>query len=98
VALSRRRPRVRPGRPLWRYVIDRDARRLALIEQALLNDSDELVLSADDVRQLTAGDHRTATAPERVELGFAVHSADTAAFYAVHTRRRSHQLRWVRNW
>ncbi|MBM7776004.1 thiopeptide-type bacteriocin biosynthesis protein [Actinokineospora baliensis] len=67
------------ARPAWRTLTERDAALLALIQQATLTGTDEVVLSEADINTLTVGDHTTAVLPDRVELGVAIHAPSTEA-------------------
>ncbi|MFJ2121682.1 lantibiotic dehydratase family protein [Micromonospora chalcea] len=67
------------ARPAWRVITERDTHLQALIQQALLDGTDEIHLTDADVTALTVGDHRTAVPPPRVELAFAVHAATADA-------------------
>lgn len=65
--------------PAWRTLTERDAAFLALVQRAALDHRDEIVLTDADVDALTVGDPATVVAPERVELGVAVHAVSPEA-------------------
>jgi lantibiotic biosynthesis protein len=67
------------GRPAWRAITERDVHLLALVQRALLDGAEEIGLTDADIDALTVGDHPTAVAPARIELGVTVHARDTAA-------------------
>ncbi|GAA3948289.1 lantibiotic dehydratase [Actinoplanes auranticolor] len=67
------------ARPAWRVLTERDARLLALIQQAMLDGAAEIVLSDTDVEALTVGDSTAAVWPSRIELGVTVHAASPEA-------------------
>jgi len=67
------------ARPAWRVLTERDARLLALIQQAMLDGAAEIVLSDTDIEALTVGDPTAAVWPSRIELGVTVHAASPAA-------------------
>jgi thiopeptide-type bacteriocin biosynthesis protein len=67
------------ARPTWRTLTERDVHLARLIQQAMLDGTDEILLSDTDVEALTVGDHTTAVAPARIEVGVTVHAASTAA-------------------
>ncbi|WP_301176033.1 lantibiotic dehydratase [Actinomadura geliboluensis] len=65
------------ARPAWRMLTERDAVLLSLVQKAAIEGAEEIVLTEDDVRALSVGDHTDALAPRRVELGVALHAAST---------------------
>ncbi|WP_239138852.1 lantibiotic dehydratase [Actinoplanes regularis] len=66
-------------RPTWRIVTERDVHLMRLIQEALLDGDEQIVLTDADIRKLTVGDPSTAVPPARVELGVTVHAASTEA-------------------
>lgn len=66
-------------RPVWRTLTERDVHLGRLIQQALLDGADEILLSETDVDALTVGDHATAVAPARIELAVIVDASSTQA-------------------
>jgi len=67
------------ARPAWRALTDRDAALLSLIQRAALDGAAEIRLTDADVAALTVGDHRDIVAPDRVEIGVAVHAESAEA-------------------
>jgi len=67
------------ARPGWRMITERDAALLRLIEQAHLDQAEEIVLTDADVDALTFGDATAMVPPDRIELGFTLHAPDTEA-------------------
>lgn len=67
------------ARPTWRTLTERDVHLARLIQQTMLDGTDEILLTDADVEALTVGDHTTAVAPARIEVGFTMHAASTAA-------------------
>ncbi|GAA2731485.1 lantibiotic dehydratase [Actinocorallia aurantiaca] len=67
------------ARPGWRMITERDVALLRLIEQAYMDQAEEIVLTDADVNALTFGDAAAMVPPDRIELGFALHATDTAA-------------------
>ncbi|WP_216216928.1 lantibiotic dehydratase [Amycolatopsis aidingensis] len=59
-----------PVRPLT----DRDAVVQRMVQEAVLDGGTEIHLSADDIEQLTVGDHTQLVPPERVEIAFRLHA------------------------
>ncbi|MGW3352866.1 lantibiotic dehydratase [Nonomuraea rubra] len=77
------------GRPA-RGMPDRDAKLLALVQEATVDGRDEIVLSEQDISSLTvADDPAEMVIPRRVELGFELH-AETA-----HLLERGRFRLWV---
>ncbi|MEV6964430.1 lantibiotic dehydratase [Hamadaea sp. NPDC051192] len=66
------------ARPAWRAITERDVYLLALIQQAMIDGTDEIVLTDADIERLTVGDHTTAVSPPRVEMGFVIQAASLA--------------------
>ncbi|WP_233508190.1 lantibiotic dehydratase [Spongiactinospora gelatinilytica] len=66
-------------RPTWRTLTERDAALLALIQEATMAGDQEIALTERHLEALTVGDHATVVAPERVELGVALHARSTEA-------------------
>ncbi|MCD0449052.1 lantibiotic dehydratase [Actinocorallia sp. API 0066] len=67
------------ARPSWRTITERDAALLHLIERAHLDHAPEIVLTDTDIDALTVGNPAEVIPPDRVEIAFALHAADTAA-------------------
>jgi len=66
-------------RPTWRELTERDAAILALMQRAILDGAQEIELTDADVEVLTIGEHADIVAPQRIELGVALHAASTDA-------------------
>ncbi|ROT34274.1 lantibiotic dehydratase [Micromonospora sp. HM5-17] len=66
-------------RPAWRELTERDAAILAFIQRAILDGAQEIELTDADVEALTVGEHADIVAPQRIELGVALHAASTDA-------------------
>ncbi len=69
-------------RPVWRTLTERDAALLALIQRAVLDGSDEIRLTGDDVRALTVGNPDAVVPPPRGEIAVALHARSSAAIDA----------------
>jgi thiopeptide-type bacteriocin biosynthesis protein len=67
------------ARPAWRILTERDAHLLSLIQQAMLDGADEILLSDTDIAALTVGDPTAVVAPPRIELSVTVYAASAAA-------------------
>ncbi|GGN93626.1 hypothetical protein GCM10010112_82070 [Actinoplanes lobatus] len=67
------------ARPVWRTVTQRDVHLLRLVQQAMLDGTDEIRLSATDIAALTVGNHTSVMPPERIELGVTVHACSALA-------------------
>ncbi len=67
------------ARPAHRILTERDVALMRLIQQAMLDDADEIALTDDDVAALTVGDPTTVVPPDRIEIGFALYAKSTAA-------------------
>ncbi|HEX7658472.1 MAG TPA: lantibiotic dehydratase [Pseudonocardiaceae bacterium] len=67
------------ARPAWRALTERDAALAALIQQALVSGSEEIVLTDADIDSLTVGDHADLVPPQRVEVGFIIDAVSAEA-------------------
>jgi thiopeptide-type bacteriocin biosynthesis protein len=67
------------ARPTWRTLTERDVHLLGLIQQAMLDRADEIVLSEVDIEALTVGDHTATVAPALIELGISVQATSSQA-------------------
>ncbi|WP_405087566.1 lantibiotic dehydratase [Microbispora sp. NBC_01389] len=67
------------ARPAWRTLTQRDAALLALIQQAVLDQAEEIELTDADIQALTVGEHADIVPPQRVELGVTLHAGSTEA-------------------
>ncbi|WP_344242571.1 lantibiotic dehydratase family protein [Actinocorallia libanotica] len=67
------------ARPGWRAITERDVALLRLIEQAHMDQAEEIVLTDADVDALTFGDAAAMVPPDRIELAFVLHAVDTEA-------------------
>ncbi|MBQ6642099.1 MAG: lantibiotic dehydratase [Saccharopolyspora sp.] len=60
-----------------RLLTDRDAALQATLQETVLDGRTEVALSEELIEQLSVGDHRDLTPPERVELAFTIHTTST---------------------
>ncbi|HEU0088739.1 MAG TPA: lantibiotic dehydratase [Pseudonocardiaceae bacterium] len=67
-----------PGRT-GRMLTERDETLLALIQQAVMDRNEEILLTEPDIRALTAGDPAEMLPPPRTELAFQLHAPSPAA-------------------
>ncbi len=76
------------ARPAWRVLTERDAYLLALIQQAVVDQAEEIQLTDADIEALTVGDHAAVVPPPRIELGVTVYASSTDAMDEGHFELR----------
>ncbi|GIF01611.1 lantibiotic dehydratase [Paractinoplanes rishiriensis] len=76
------------ARPAWRMLTERDAYMLALMQKAMRDGADEILLTDADIEALTVGDPTAVVPPARLELGVCVHATSTEAINRGHLELR----------